>query len=130
MLTKYVHHTRATPHLQAVLLSEACELKSMSEVNMSKSEKSAGTSTKTMARSAAGADPVKESRSSFSADDGSREARISEAAFFKAAARGFAPGHEWDDWLTAEKEIDAQSGGEGSSGAALRPDPNSRIWSS
>jgi hypothetical protein len=97
---------------------------------MSKSEKSAGTLTKAMARSAAGAETVKEFRSSFSADDGSREARISEAAFFKAAARGFAPGHEWDDWLAAEKEIDAQSSGERSSGSALRPDPNSRIWSS
>ena len=96
---------------------------------MSKSEKFAGASPKT-APPAADAQPLKESSPSSGADDGSREARISEAAFFKAAARGFEPGHEWDDWLAAEKEIDAQSGGDGSGGAALRPDPNSRIWSS
>jgi hypothetical protein len=97
---------------------------------MSKSEKFAGASLKTTTPPAADAQPLKESSPSLSADDGGREARISEAAFFKAAARAFAPGHEWDDWLAAEKEIDAQSSGEGSSGAALRPDPNSRIWSS
>jgi DUF2934 family protein len=97
---------------------------------MSKSDKSAGAAPKTTTPPAVDAQPLKESRPSSGADDGSREARISEAAFFKAAARGFEPGHEWDDWLAAEKEIDAQSGGEGSSGAALRPDSNSRIWSS
>jgi Protein of unknown function (DUF2934) len=95
---------------------------------MSKSERIAGGPPKTTTRSAAGAEPVKESSPSLHPNDSSREARISEAAFFKAAARAFAPGHEWDDWLAAEKEVDAQDGG--SSGAALRPDPNSRIWSS
>jgi hypothetical protein len=99
-------------------------------MNMSKSEKFAGASPKTPTPSAAGAEPANESSPSLAADDGSREAKISEAAFFKAAARAFAPGHEWDDWLAAEKEVDAESGGKGSSGSALRPDPNSRIWSS
>jgi hypothetical protein len=73
----------------------------------------------------------------LSGEAGSREERISEAAFFKAAARGFVPGHEWDDWLAAEKEIDAESSGGvrerdrgDTSSSALRPDPNSRIWSS
>jgi hypothetical protein len=28
------------------------------------------------------------------------------AAYYKALARGFAPGHELDDWLAAEKEAD------------------------
>jgi len=27
------------------------------------------------------------------------------AAYFRAEARGFEPGHEMDDWLEAEKEI-------------------------
>lgn len=31
---------------------------------------------------------------------------ISEAAYFKAQARGFTPGHEMDDWLAAEKEFE------------------------
>jgi DUF2934 family protein len=35
-----------------------------------------------------------------------RHDMISEAAYFRAAARGFAPGHEFEDWLAAELEID------------------------
>ena len=26
-------------------------------------------------------------------------------AYYRAEKRGFAPGHEWDDWLAAEREI-------------------------
>lgn len=36
-----------------------------------------------------------------------RHRRIAEAAYLRAAARGFAPGHELDDWLAAERELDA-----------------------
>ncbi|MBM0107432.1 DUF2934 domain-containing protein [Steroidobacter sp. S1-65] len=36
----------------------------------------------------------------------SREARIAEAAYWRAERRGFAPGHELEDWLSAEREID------------------------
>jgi hypothetical protein len=35
-----------------------------------------------------------------------RHALIAEAAFFIAQERGFAPGHELDDWLAAEREVD------------------------
>ena len=35
-----------------------------------------------------------------------RQAMISEAAYFLSEHRGFRPGHELDDWLRAEKEID------------------------
>jgi hypothetical protein len=38
-----------------------------------------------------------------------REQRIRVAAYFKAEKRGFAPGHELDDWLAAEEEVDAAS---------------------
>jgi Protein of unknown function (DUF2934) len=34
---------------------------------------------------------------------------IARAAYFKAEARGFAPGRELEDWLEAEKEYDAAS---------------------
>lgn len=34
----------------------------------------------------------------------SRRQWVSEAAYFKAEARSFAPGHEIDDWLEAEQE--------------------------
>ncbi|HKE93136.1 MAG TPA: DUF2934 domain-containing protein, partial [Povalibacter sp.] len=37
----------------------------------------------------------------------SREERIAISAYWRAAKRQFAPGHELDDWLDAEREIDA-----------------------
>jgi hypothetical protein len=36
-----------------------------------------------------------------------RRQHIEEAAYFKAQSRGFAPGHEMQDWLEAEAEVDA-----------------------
>lgn len=36
------------------------------------------------------------------------EARVAEAAYFRAERREFAPGFELDDWLAAEAEIRAQ----------------------
>jgi hypothetical protein len=36
-----------------------------------------------------------------------REEQIRVCAYFKAERRGFVPGHELDDWLEAELEIDA-----------------------
>ena len=38
-----------------------------------------------------------------------RERRIREAAYFKAQRRGFAPGHELEDWVAAEQEVDQAS---------------------
>jgi len=37
-----------------------------------------------------------------------RAALIAEAAFFRAEKRGFSPGHETEDWLAAESEVDAK----------------------
>jgi Protein of unknown function (DUF2934) len=37
-----------------------------------------------------------------------RRERIAVAAYHLAAARGFAPDHEIDDWLEAERAFDAQ----------------------
>ncbi|HTW37644.1 MAG TPA: DUF2934 domain-containing protein [Steroidobacteraceae bacterium] len=36
-----------------------------------------------------------------------RRAMIAKAAYLRSERRGFAPGFEEDDWLTAEKEVDA-----------------------
>ncbi len=44
-------------------------------------------------------------------DAAEREARIAVAAFFLAESRGFEPGHELDDWLQAERQIDAELAG-------------------
>jgi hypothetical protein len=37
-----------------------------------------------------------------------RNAMVQEAAYLRAQARGFAPGHELEDWVSAEREIDAR----------------------
>jgi hypothetical protein len=42
-----------------------------------------------------------------------RHASIAEAAYFRAEHRGFTPGHELEDWLAAEEEVDERLMGEG-----------------
>ncbi len=39
-------------------------------------------------------------------DANEREDMIRKAAYFRAASRGFRPGHEVEDWLASEMEID------------------------
>ena len=41
-----------------------------------------------------------------------RHREVAEAAYFLSQARGFAPGRELDDWLAAEREIDARKSDE------------------
>jgi len=38
-----------------------------------------------------------------------RYRRISFSAYFRAEKRGFEPGHSWEDWLAAERELDGES---------------------
>lgn len=38
-----------------------------------------------------------------------REQMIATAAYFRAEARGFVPGREMEDWLAAERELDAEA---------------------
>lgn len=45
-------------------------------------------------------------RSSAYMEPETRDAMIAEAAYFRSAHRGFEPGHELDDWLAAESEIE------------------------
>jgi Protein of unknown function (DUF2934) len=42
-----------------------------------------------------------------------RQQLIAEAAFHRAQARGFEPGHDIEDWLAAEAEVDARLSSEG-----------------
>jgi hypothetical protein len=37
-----------------------------------------------------------------------RDRQIAEAAYYRAAARGFEPGHALEDWLAAEHELEAR----------------------
>lgn len=50
----------------------------------------------------------------------SRETRIAIAAYQLAERRGFAPGFELDDWLTAEREVDAAMATETSTESFIR----------
>lgn len=34
-----------------------------------------------------------------------KSSRIAEVAYYRAQARGFTPGHELEDWLAAEAEV-------------------------
>jgi DUF2934 family protein len=36
-----------------------------------------------------------------------RQSMIAEAAYYHSERRGFDPGHEVDDWLAAESQVDA-----------------------
>lgn len=43
----------------------------------------------------------------FDVQDDARHRRIAEAAYYLAQKRGFAPGHEDDDWRAAERDIES-----------------------
>jgi Protein of unknown function (DUF2934) len=49
---------------------------------------------------------LKRSSAAALIDPQRRRALIAEAAYFRAERRGFAPGHEAEDWLAAEVEVD------------------------
>jgi|HubBroStandDraft_6_1064221.scaffolds.fasta_scaffold2141172_2 hypothetical protein len=36
--------------------------------------------------------------------------RISQVAYYKAQQRGFEPGHDWEDWFAAEREVTGSDG--------------------
>jgi hypothetical protein len=40
-------------------------------------------------------------------DAAQRRAMIAEAAYFRSERHGFTPGHELEDWVAAEQEVDA-----------------------
>ncbi len=44
------------------------------------------------------------------APSGDRTQQIAERAYYLAEQRGFAPGGELEDWLAAERAVDAQRG--------------------
>jgi nicotinamidase-related amidase len=52
-----------------------------------------------------------------------REEMIRLAAYFRAEQRGFAPGNEWEDWLSAEAELDALVGVAPAAAARKSPAP-------
>ncbi len=60
-------------------------------------------------------DPAAEETPAFR-EDARRHALISEHAYYLAEEREFEPGHELDDWLSAEKEVE-QALVEGDGGA-------------
>lgn len=65
----------------------------------------ADTRRRTQAKAARTAKARAPQRAAVSAED--RRAMIAEAAYLRAERRGFASGHETEDWLAAEVEVDA-----------------------
>ena len=63
----------------------------------------------TSSRSAWSPTPIIRGEVAFAALMHWRQQQIARAAYFKSQARGFAPGHELEDWLAAEFEIDEAS---------------------
>jgi hypothetical protein len=51
--------------------------------------------------------PAADSSRSEELSPSDRYRQISVFAYHKAEQRGFAPGHMWDDWLAAERQVDA-----------------------
>jgi hypothetical protein len=47
------------------------------------------------------------------ASDESRQEEIARGAYYRAEARGFAPGYELEDWLEAERELNERMGAGG-----------------
>jgi hypothetical protein len=54
--------------------------------------------------------PVIGKESKSRSNDEDRDYRIALRAYYKAEARGYEPGHEIQDWLDAEAEVDAEIG--------------------
>lgn len=52
---------------------------------------------------------VSNSSTQSQSDPAVRYTMIAEAAYYRAERRGFAPGHELDDWLLSEAEVDGRS---------------------
>jgi hypothetical protein len=52
--------------------------------------------------------PAAEIRYPAFVDPQQRSSLIATAAYLRAQQRGFAPGHELEDWLAAEAEVDAE----------------------
>lgn len=51
--------------------------------------------------------PMRATRKAAAMSPEERYRAIAHAAYLRAEKRGFAPGHEVDDWLAAEAEVDA-----------------------
>jgi type IV secretory pathway VirB9-like protein len=68
------------------------------------------TTVKVAAKKAASkkAAPAKRPRKASLTAPVDREAMVRMAAYLRAARRGFAPGHEVEDWLAAEAEVSGQ----------------------
>ena len=59
-------------------------------------------------------------RAAEAAPEVERTVQVAVAAYYRAERRGFAPGRELEDWLTAESELEAQR----PRSNALRATPN------
>ena len=75
---------------------------------MPREKNPASTPAKKRAPRRAAATPVSAVNQPNFVDPQQRGMLIARAAYFRAMARGFAPGNEVADWLAAEAEVDAE----------------------
>jgi hypothetical protein len=60
---------------------------------------------RTVANTQAPADNRIASVAAGSPSGSDRQMRISKVAYYKAQQRGFLPGHDWEGWFAAEREV-------------------------
>jgi hypothetical protein len=63
------------------------------------------------AEHAAVPESIRWTQSAYERSAATRRDRIAIVAYFLSEARGFAPGHEAEDWALAQAEVDAQDAG-------------------
>ena len=66
-----------------------------------------------MQRTRAGAPSRGDGQSAVSMSSSEIRQLIAETAYFRAEERGFAPGHEMEDWLNAEAQVRMRLGAVG-----------------
>ena len=66
----------------------------------------ASTRSRASSRSAAARNHAQPENQDSDASSDDRQKRIELAAYYRAERRGFTPGHELEDWLEAESEVE------------------------
>ena len=79
--------------------------KTSTPATSTKNSKKAAAPKKAAAKKTVAPKVTRRATPAISADE--RQQLIAEAAYLRAEQRGFAPGNELEDWVAAEREIDA-----------------------
>lgn len=81
----------------------------MSKATPIETQQTAASSASSDERAALPADPTQALLAAPKPTGSARDGMIAMAAYYRAERRGFAPGHDLEDWFAAEAEITASS---------------------